>query len=580
MISRMTGIGMMFATIGLGLAAPVSADPAITPGGRLVAFLSIDQAVDVSSHGSSIELAQAGNRPPVVNRRITDRRVQEGAAFSFGIPANTFTDPDGDPLRITAQENVGWMRFNQRTRRLLGTPLTFDVPALVRVRASDEDGASATTTFRVRITPRTLDDDTGQSTPSPDVNGNSDSRDPSISADGRFVAHAFENVETDPPEQSIVVRDFTFGNLSGLGSFAVAGPISFVVNSGEVLFANPSISADGRVVAFVGQRPPPRADTVAVGVVRIADSDPLRLRTQFLQDILDFDDPFDRDSLVSSTEVSLSANGRIVVFEECTATIEQCSSPIERGTNIVVAKIGAGRAPLVIQNGSSPSISRSGHRLAYKRLTSSGEQEVVIATLNDSRTRVIRTTVIGLGSNPSVSTDGRFVAFESDADDLVEGDINVARDIFVYDRIRRTTALVSIDADGDQAEGNSSNPSLSEDGSRVTFELTFSDDFECFFETVCPQILARNLDARGEPRGELRVVSVDDEGNPGDLGGGGGSFGPSLSADGRFVTFQSFSTNLVPGGAAANGSEDNAGSAVFVAPAFPDHAPEVDFGNR
>jgi Tol biopolymer transport system component len=172
------------------------------------------------------------------------------------------------------------------------------------------------------------------------------------------------------------------------------------------------------------------------------------------------------------------------------------------------------------------------------------------------------------------------VAFESDADDLVEGDINVARDIFVYDRIRRTTALVSIDADGDQAEGNSSNPSLSEDGSRVTFELTFSDDFECFFETVCPQILARNLDARGEPRGELRVVSVDDEGNPGDLGGGGGSFGPSLSADGRFVTFQSFSTNLVPGGAAANGSEDNAGSAVFVAPAFPDHAPEVDFGNR
>ena len=393
-----------------------------------------------------LALAAPANADPPVVDRIAAQRAQEGTRFRFTIPRAAFSDPDDNfrDLTITVRElaDVGWL--NITGRRLRGTAQALDQPTRVRVTVEDPAGERDTTIFRVRITPRSRDDETGQSTASPDENGNSDSTDPSISADGRFVAHVFEN-PTNPPQQSIVLRDFTFPRFSGRGRFTVAGPIGFELNSGAVLFSNPSISADGSVMAFVGLRRPPQANTVAVQVVRVTDTDPLRKTTEFVQDILDVADPDDRNLLVDSTDVSLSADGRIVAFEECTATIDECRGAVERGTNVVVAKIGAGGAPLVIENASGPSLSRTGHRLAYERLTSSGAQEVVLATLNDSRTGVVRTTVIGLGSNPVVSPDGNFVAFE-------RGAIG-ARDIFVYNRSRRTTALVSVDADGERAEG-------------------------------------------------------------------------------------------------------------------------------
>ena len=70
---------------------------------------------------------------------------------------------------------------------------------------------------------------------------------------------------------------------------------------------------------------------------------------------------------------------------------------------------------------------------------------------------------------PSISADGRFVAFSSGASNLVPGDTNNTGDIFVRDRLTNTTTLVSVDSAGNQANSDSDNPSISADGRFVAF---------------------------------------------------------------------------------------------------------------
>src|SRR5439155_7441870 len=73
-----------------------------------------------------------------------------------------------------------------------------------------------------------------------------------------------------------------------------------------------------------------------------------------------------------------------------------------------------------------------------------------------------------LGS--ALSADGRLVAFQSDATNLVVGDTNGATDVFVRDRQTGMTARVSVASDGTQANNVSSYPALSADGRFVAFQ--------------------------------------------------------------------------------------------------------------
>src|SRR4028118_169996 len=77
--------------------------------------------------------------------------------------------------------------------------------------------------------------------------------------------------------------------------------------------------------------------------------------------------------------------------------------------------------------------------------------------------------------SPSISADGRFVAFSSGASNLVPGDNNSQADIFVRDTLTNTTTLVSLDSAGNQANKASSKPSISADGRFVAFESDASN---------------------------------------------------------------------------------------------------------
>ena len=146
----------------------------------------------------------------------------------------------------------------------------------------------------------------------------------------------------------------------------------------------------------------------------------------------------------------------------------------------------------------------------------------------------------------SVSDDGRFVAFASDASNLVAGDENIARDIFAQDRTTGVTELVSIATDGTQGNTTSGTitagpPRLSADGRYVVFSSSANNLVEN------DNNAADDIFVRDRLNGTTELVSIDSSG-PLDSGGVQGndhSITPSISGDGRYVTFTSFADNLV-----------------------------------
>jgi Tol biopolymer transport system component len=137
---------------------------------------------------------------------------------------------------------------------------------------------------------------------------------------------------------------------------------------------------------------------------------------------------------------------------------------------------------------------------------------------------------------PSLSADGRYVAFESQASNLVPGDTNGAWDIFVHDRETGITERVSVDSRGNQGNGDAFSAKLSADGRHVAFWSRASNlvpnDTNGLFDVF----------VHDRESGRTERVSVASEG----WEGVHGSVGVGLSADGRFVTFQSFASNLAP----------------------------------
>lgn len=81
----------------------------------------------------------------------------------------------------------------------------------------------------------------------------------------------------------------------------------------------------------------------------------------------------------------------------------------------------------------------------------------------------------GSSVDPSISADGRYVAFASGASDLVAGDGNGKGDVFVRDLVAGTTVRVSADTAGMDANGSSGEPSISADGRYVAFSSAASD---------------------------------------------------------------------------------------------------------
>jgi Tol biopolymer transport system component len=135
---------------------------------------------------------------------------------------------------------------------------------------------------------------------------------------------------------------------------------------------------------------------------------------------------------------------------------------------------------------------------------------------------------------PSISADGRMIAFRSLAKNLVEDDTNAVEDVFLHDMLSGVTQRVSVGSAGQQANGASITTSISADGTVVAFtsaatNLVPGDRNNVNDVFVRDTTYGQTIRVTAGPRGEANGVSE----------------GSGISSDGNLVTFRSFATNLV-----------------------------------
>jgi Tol biopolymer transport system component len=220
---------------------------------------------------------------------------------------------------------------------------------------------------------------------------------------------------------------------------------------------------------------------------------------------------------------------------------------------------------------SSPSISSDGRYVAFSSRAWNlvddlveGDSDMVDIFVHDRQTG--QTTLVSVSStglepyfrsySSSISSDGRYLAFNFYTDDLVDGDSNFRDDIFVHDRQTGQTTLVSVSSTGVQANANSSSPSISSDGRYVAFS-SFARNLVDGDLGFSPDIFVHDRQT-----GQTTLVSVSSTG----VQANSESSSPSISSDGRYVAFESEASNLVDG-------DSNRKSDIFVHDRLPVPAP-------
>ena len=170
-----------------------------------------------------------------------------------------------------------------------------------------------------------------------------------------------------------------------------------------------------------------------------------------------------------------------------------------------------------------------------------GYADVFVRDLRLRTTTRVSVSSAGLEGNgssffPSISADGRVVAFRSLARNLVEGDTNRLEDVFVHDRVNGRTDRVSVGWAGQEANAASITSSISANGTVIAFSSAASNLVRGDRNGVRDVFVRDTLWQR-----TLRVsIGLRGEAN-------GASEGSGISADGRQVTFRSFASNLVRG---------------------------------
>jgi Tol biopolymer transport system component len=266
----------------------------------------------------------------------------------------------------------------------------------------------------------------------------------------------------------------------------------------------------------------------------------------------------------SNSAVSISATGRFVAFSDNAPNLVKDKRSYfydvyvrdrVRGETTRVSVNSAGAEGN--DDSAFPSISANGRFVAFLSLASNlvrgdtnHRADVFVRDRKRGQTTRVSVSSAGAEANhgsfwlPAISANGRFVAFFSDSTNLVPGDHNGDRDFFVRDLKRGQTTRVSVSSTG--AEQNSGN-GVEELGIKPA--ISANGRFVAFFSTATNLVKGDRNDTddifvRDLKRGETTRVSVS---STGEEGNDSSLFYPSISANGRFVAFTSYASNLLAG---------------------------------
>lgn len=256
-----------------------------------------------------------------------------------------------------------------------------------------------------------------------------------------------------------------------------------------------------------------------------------------------------------SGEPSVSGNGRLVAFNSVadnlvpndTNNVSDCFvRDMQTGTVERVSVSSGGQQA----NGKcwGPAISAGGRWVAFNSQATNlagatnGLTQVYLHDRQTGATTLVSERRAGDGeggngpsNDPGISKDGRYVVYESKASNLINGDTNDRKDIFLFDRVTGETKRVSVRSNGQQGNGGSEDAAISADGKFIVFtsyarNLVTGDTNR-----------KRDVFAHKRTTGKTERVSL----RAGGRQANGESWNGTISGNGRFVAFESKATNLV-----------------------------------
>jgi len=380
---------------------------------------------------------------------------------------------------------------------------------------------------------------------------NQDSFEPAVSADGRYVAFQSSSSNLVPDDyngvQDIFLRDMAAGTTQRVS-------LSSPGEQGNGASFDAAVSEDGQYVAF------------ASDATNLVDDDGNGVRDVFLRD------------QSGRTTWRLSAFGLFILTEGngdsenpdiscsgvCTVVFESdASNLVSNDTNftrdIFSFTLGTFEPERISVDGNggdadgdsaNPSISAGGGLVAFDSSATdlltfgsdtNGFRDVYVRnTALDENSRVSVSWLGGLAdgssTNPDISADGRFVAFESQASNLIFLDTNTSTGIYVRDRISQFNEKISVNDAGESANAASLRPSISGNGRYVAF---WSNATNLVSDDTNNQRDIFVRDRWNNVTSRLSVAALGAQSN-------GLSDQVALSSDGRYAAFASAADNLVP----------------------------------
>lgn len=538
----------------------VSTDPAITPDGRYVAFVS--EASNLVP-GDTNGIADVFVRDTVAQ---TTTLVSVGAqSFSTSVYLDAIMStpvitPDGRYVAF----------FSTATNLVPGQTNTFgdiylrDLVAGTTTWVSSNAPALALADLNVRIAP---------------------SSHPVLSSDGRFVT--FKCGSTNGIGATLILQfDATSGNTSVI---ATNGFPAWVYN--DDLYG-PEATPDGRFIAYctvITNTGAIIANTVGLRCgIHLWDSQ-LTTDTLISQDV-------NGNPVTNATSRGpvVSPDGRFVVFLSNATNL--VANTISNGYHVYIRDTVAGTTQLVDADtngvgsveidGATVSINSNAQFVAFcspdgnlvagdnnhaldvfVRDVTNGTNEMISVR----SAAVVPATGNGITSQLAVSSDGRWIAFTSDASDLVTNDFNGDSDVFLYDTVGGTHALVSVGLDGNTCLGGySAWPAISADGRFIAFQSA-ATDLVANDTNGASDIFLRDMQS-----GTTTLLSLSTNGMS---SGNNDSFSPIISQDGRYILFLSKATDLT-GAAGVIWHDMHSGTNVTVPGSITTLAPSMSLDGR
>ena len=319
-----------------------------------------------------------------------------------------------------------------------------------------------------------------------------------MTPDGRFIAFT-ANPNSSPGTTACIYVWDALSNSTTL----VSGDLTGAVPTNDMSIW-PAITPDGRFVAF---------QSTATNLVTDSLMGDFHVYVRDLQagitQLVDADTNGLGSGVTGLTVPQITDDGRFVAFEADDGSLVPNDS--NRLPDVFVRDLVAGTTDLISKQDpalpcqtpdgpstlASLSVSSEGSRVAFTSAAddlvlndTNGYPDVFVRDLPFDNTLLVSVDVSGttLGNGPSreptISANGRFVAFSSSASNLVAGDTNNSSDVFVRDLLTGTTTLVSVNLSGFSGNGASYSPIITSDGGAVLFHSLANDLLSGYFGTL------------------------------------------------------------------------------------------------